>query len=80
MNFKQEVLEDKIRLIRPPHSPYSFSDHIIQLLRSCFMQIRDHRRIHPMLDLKTASTIATSIIVHAKLDYCNYFFLNIDVT
>src|SRR6218665_138252 len=32
-----------------------------------------------MLDLKTASTIATSI-VHAKLDYCNSLFLNIDVT
>ena len=29
--------------------------------------------------LKTASTIATSI-VHAKLDYCNFLFLNIDVT
>src|SRR6218665_1666283 len=32
-----------------------------------------------MLDLKTASTIATSI-VHAKIDYCNYLFLNIDLT
>src|SRR6218665_3980867 len=32
-----------------------------------------------MLDLKTASTIATSI-VHAKLDYCNSLFLNIDAT
>src|SRR6218665_2813164 len=32
-----------------------------------------------MLDLKTASTIATSI-VHAKLDYCNSLFLNIDLT
>src|SRR6218665_1563075 len=32
-----------------------------------------------MLDLKTASTIATSI-VHAKLNYCNSLFLNIDVT
>src|SRR6218665_2223215 len=32
-----------------------------------------------MLDLKTASTIATSI-VHTKLDYCNSLFLNIDVT
>ena len=30
-----------------------------------------------MLDLKTASTIATSI-VHAKLDYCNYLFLSMD--
>jgi len=32
-----------------------------------------------MLDLKTAYTIATSI-VHAKLDYCNSLFLNIDTT
>ena len=32
-----------------------------------------------MLDFKTASTIAISI-VHAKLDYCNYLFMNIDVT
>src|SRR6218665_2479899 len=41
-----------------------FSDHITQLSRS---HIRDFRRIRPILDLKTASTIATSI-VHAKLD------------
>src|SRR6218665_1941740 len=46
---------------------------------SCFMHICDLRRIRPMLDLKTASIIATSI-VHAKLDYCNSLFLNIDVT
>src|SRR6218665_3094273 len=46
----------------------SFSDHITQLSRSFFMHIRDLRRIRPMLDLKTASIIATSI-VHAKLDY-----------
>ena len=31
-----------------------------------------------MLDLKTASTVATSI-VQAKLDYCNSLFLNIDI-
>ena len=57
----------------------SFSDHITHLSRSCFMHIRDLRRIRPMLDFKTASTIATSI-VHAKLDYCNSLFLNIDIT
>src|SRR6218665_512599 len=56
-----------------------FSDHITQLSLSCFMHIRDLRRIRPMLDLKTASTIATSI-VHAKLDCCNSLFLNIDLT
>src|SRR6218665_1332161 len=32
-----------------------------------------------MLDFKTASTIATSI-VHSKLDYCNSLFLNLDST
>src|SRR6218665_934168 len=57
----------------------SFSDHITHLSRSCFMHICDLRRICPMLDLKTASTIATSII-HAKLHYCNSLFLNIGIT
>src|SRR6218665_3866777 len=46
---------------------------------SCFMHIRDLRRIRPMLDFKTASTIDTSI-VHSKLDYCNSLFLNLDST
>src|SRR6218665_275335 len=58
-----------------PH--LSFSNHISKLYRSCFMHIRDLRRIRPMLDFKTASTIATSI-VHSKLDYCNSLFLNLD--
>jgi len=44
----------------------------------CFIHILDLKRIRPMLDLKTASTIAT-FIVHAKLDYCNSLFLNIDI-
>jgi hypothetical protein len=57
----------------------SFADHITNLSRSCFMHIRDLRRIRPMLDFKTTSTIATSI-VHAKLDYCNSLFINIDIT
>src|SRR6218665_3299986 len=56
-----------------PH--LSFSNHISNLSRSCFMHIRDLRRIRPMLDFKTASTIATSI-VHSKLDYCNSLFLS----
>src|SRR6218665_1948729 len=60
-----------------PH--LSLSNHISNLSRSCFMHIRDLRRIRPMLDFKTASTIATSI-VHSKLDYCNSLFLNFDST
>src|SRR6218665_1157667 len=43
------------------------------------MHIRDLRCIRPMLDSKTASTIATSI-VHSKLDYCNSLCLNLDST
>lgn len=35
--------------------------------------------IHPMLDLKTPSTVAISR-VHTKLDYCNSLFQNIDTT
>src|SRR6218665_820294 len=57
----------------------SFSNHISNLSRSCFMHIPDLRRIRPMLDSKTASTIATSI-VHSELDYCNSLFLNLDST
>src|SRR6218665_3245768 len=46
---------------------------------SRFMHIRNLRRARPMLDSKTASTIATSI-VQSKLDYCNSLFLNLDST
>src|SRR6218665_3431986 len=56
-----------------PHLSFS------NLSRSCFMHIRDLRRIRPMFDFKTASTIASSI-VHSKLDYCNSLFLNLDST
>src|SRR6218665_3275900 len=69
-----------------PH--LSFSNHISNLSRFIHsriyiaplqgnyseVHIRDLRRILPMLDFKTASTIATSI-VHSKLDYCNPLFL-----
>src|SRR6218665_4073720 len=56
-----------------PH--LSFSNHISNLSRSCFMHISDLRRIRPMLDSETATTIASSN-VHSKLDYCNSLFLN----
>ena len=48
----------------------TFSDQISALSNSCYSHIRQLRCIRPYLDLKTASTIATSI-VHSKLDYCN---------
>ena len=44
------------------------------LHKSCYSHIRELHYIHPYLDLKTASTIATSI-VHSKLDYCKITLL-----
>jgi len=44
-------------------------DQISALSKSCYSQIRQLCCIRPYLHLKTASTIATSI-VHSKLDYC----------
>jgi|SRR6218665_445604 len=51
----------------------NFSDQTTQLSCSCFIQFRDLRRIRALLDLKTASTIATSI-AHAKLGYFHFLF------
>jgi len=44
----------------------SMSDHISSVSKSCFLSIRDLRRIRNTLDLSTARTIATSLI-HSKL-------------
>jgi len=57
-------------------STLSMSDHISSVSKSCFLSIRDLRRIRNTLDFSTARTIATSII-HSKLDYCNSLFLNL---
>jgi len=57
-------------------STLSMSDHISSVSKSCFLCIRDLRRIRNTLDFSTARTIATSLI-HSKLDYCNSLFLNL---
>jgi len=57
-------------------STLSMSDHISSVSKSCFLFIRDLRRIRNTLDFSTARTIATSLI-HSKLDYCNTLFLNL---
>jgi len=56
-------------------STLSMFDHISSVSKSCFLSIRDLRRIRNTLDFSTARTIATSLI-HFKLDYCNFLFLN----
>ena len=52
------------------------SDHISAVSKSCFLLIRDLRKIRHALDHTTAKTIATSLI-HSKVDYCNSLFLNL---
>ena len=54
----------------------TLSDQISALSKSCYSHIRQLRCIRSYLDLKTASTIATSI-VHSKLDYCNSIYFNL---
>ena len=79
-SFTTFISDAPVRNLGVNFDPHlSFSNHIANISRSCFMHIRDLRRIRHMLDFKTASTIATSI-VHSKLDYCNSLFLNLDST
>jgi len=54
----------------------TFSYQISALFKSCYSHIRELRCVHPYLDLKTANTIAASI-VHSKLDYCNSLYYNL---
>ena len=54
----------------------TFSDQISALSKSSYSHIRQLRCIRPDHDLKTASTIAASI-VHSKLDYCNSLYFNL---
>ena len=47
--------------------------------KSCFLSIRDLRRIRNMFDHTTASTIATSLML-SKVDYCRSILLNLPAT
>ena len=57
-------------------SNMSYHDHISAIVRSCFLHIRDLRRIRPCLDYTTAANIATAL-VQSKLDYCNSLYIGL---
>src|SRR6218665_281800 len=68
--FPLDALVRNLGVTCDPH--LSFSSHISEISRSCFIHFHDLRRIRSMLNFKTASTIDTSIdtsIVHSKLDF-----------
>jgi len=56
--------------------PFTFSNQISSVSKSCYYHVHQLRCIRPYLDTKTASTIAT-FIVHSKLDYCNSLYYNL---
>lgn len=57
-------------------SSLKFEVHISQLSETGYSHIQDTCHLHPGLNIKTTSTIATSV-VHSKLDYCNTLHYNI---
>ena len=57
-------------------SSLTMSNHNSFISKSCFLSIRDRRRIRSTLDFATAKTI-TTYLIHTKVDYCNSLFLNL---
>ena len=54
-------------------SGFKFSSHVAAVCRSCFVSIRDFRRIRRHLT-KTAAITLANALVSSKLDYCNSLF------
>ena len=59
-------------------SGFSFSDHVASVCRSCFVGIRDLRRIRKRLNRDTAVVLANAL-VSSRLDYCNSLFRSLSV-
>ena len=56
-------------------SDFTFSNHVVSVCRSCFVGLRDLRRIRRHLN---KSTVANAL-VSSKLDYCNSLFRSLSV-
>ena len=54
-------------------SDFSFSKHVVSVCRSCFVGLRDLRRIRRHLTENVAVTVANAL-VSSRLDYCNSLF------
>ena len=55
------------------HSDFSFSKHIQNVCKSCFIQLRDFRNIRQFLTHDAAVSVANTF-VSSPLDYCNSLF------
>ena len=54
-------------------SDFSFSNHIVSVCRSCFVGLRDLRRIRRHLTKNISITVGNAL-VSSRLDYCNSLF------
>ena len=50
--------------------------HISSIIKSCFIQLRDFRRIRPFIS-KTAAITLANAFVHSRLDFCNSLFYSL---
>jgi len=60
-------------------SDLSYSQHISNICRSSYYQIRQFRQIRSSLDTNSAKLLANAL-VSSKLDYCNSLFYNLPST
>jgi hypothetical protein len=75
-NFTFSPVDSARNLVVILDKNMSFSQHISPISKSCFLNIRDLRRIRNCMDRDLEPTIATSLI-HCKIDYCNSLLLNL---
>ena len=54
-------------------SDLSLDNHISSIIKSCFVQLGDFRRIRPLI-YKTAAITLANLFIHSRLDYCNSLF------
>ena len=47
--------------------------HVSSIVKSCFLQLRDFRRIHPFISITAAKMLANAF-VHSRPDFCNSLF------
>ena len=54
-------------------SGMSLDNHISPIIKSCYVQLLDFRRIRPLISKTAAITLANSFI-HSRINYCNSLF------
>ena len=51
----------------------SLDKHVLSIVQSCFLKLRDFRHIRPFIS-KTAAITLANAFVHSHLDFCNSLF------